>query len=112
MFFGGLGAASAFSAASLTSRSTSASSAFNSSSVASVLVLRNSLNRAIGSRRDSASRSAAGLYSFSSSDSECEYGRMTRACTNAGPLRARTWAVASRIARRLAKKSVPSIEST
>ena len=55
---------------------------------------RNSENRAIGSRRASASRSAGVLYSFSSSDRECEYGRITCACTNAGPLRARTYAAA------------------
>jgi len=39
-------------------------------------------------------------------------GGCQRACTKAGPWRARTDATASRIALRLARKSVPSIEST
>ena len=64
-------------AASLTSRSTSAAIAARSSSVASRSLAGSRAKRAIGSRRASASRSAGVLYSFSSSDSECEYGRMT-----------------------------------
>ena len=44
-------------------------------------------------------RALAGvLYSFSSSESECEYGRMHIAWTSAGPLRARAHATASLIA--------------
>ena len=50
---------------------------------------------ASGSRRASASRSAGVLYSFSSSESECEYGRMTVAWTKTGPFRSRTCATAS-----------------
>ena len=112
VFFGGFGAASAAVAASFTSRSTSDTTAASCPSVATPFEISSCVKRAIGSRRFSASRSAGVLYSFSSSDSECEYGRMTRACTNAGPLRARTYATASRSDRRLVGKSVPSIEST
>ena len=76
--------------ASFTSASISATIAARSTSEARPFWVRNAAKRLIGSRRASASRSAAGLYSFSSSDSECEYGRITFACTKAGPLRART----------------------
>jgi len=57
----------------------SASIAASSSSVATLPVRKKSAKRTIGSRRASASRSAGVLYSFSSSDSEWEYGRMQRA---------------------------------
>ena len=42
----------------------------------------------------SASRSAAVLYSRSSSESECEYGRITCACTSAGPRPSRQYCAA------------------
>ena len=49
----------------------------------------NAANFVIGSRVASSARSPGVLYSRSSSESECEYGRMTLAWTSAGPLRAR-----------------------
>ena len=51
--------------------------------------------RTSGSRRASASRSAGVLYQRSSSEWECEYGRVTVAWTSAGPFPARTYAIAS-----------------
>ncbi len=61
-----------------------------------------------GSRAASASRSSAGRYITSSSLSECEYGRITFACTSAGPFRSRAYATAFAIASKLAAKSQPS----
>ena len=61
-------------AAWFTSRSTDARMSARSSSVASPSDFRNCRIRTSGSRRASASRSAGVLYSFSSSESECEYG--------------------------------------
>ena len=57
-----------------------------SSSVASPSALRNCRIRSSGSRRASASRSAGVLYSFSSSDSECEYGPNDRGVHERRPL--------------------------
>ena len=108
----GFGARSAALAASFTSASTPARSSVRSLSVAIPFATRYCAIFLIGSLIDSASRSSLVLYSDSSSEYECEYGRVTRAWTAAGPLRARTYATASRIAARLARKSVPSTEST
>ena len=69
-------------------------------------------NRLTGSRSASDSRSVIGRYSTSSSDSECEYGRMTCACTSAGPLRARQCATARDTVSYEATGSHPSTSST
>ena len=54
----------------------------------------------------------SGLYLLSSSDIECEYGRVTLARTNAGPLRARQYATASVSTRYDSSGSLPSTSPT
>src|SRR6266576_6086087 len=75
------------SAATLISSSTAVRIACSSASVATPSFTRRWGKRTRQSRLASSWRSWGGLYSTSSSDSECEYGRVTCACTSAGPLR-------------------------
>ena len=86
--------------------------AASSSRVASDRARRYAAHSFSGSRAASSSRSAGLLYTRSSSDIECEYGRVTLARTSAGPERARAYPTASRIASRLAAASVPSTRIT
>jgi hypothetical protein len=85
----GFSEAIALSAAMLISSSTSLAICFSSDSLAISSWTRKAASFAMGSRVLSAVRSSAVLYSFSSSENECEYGLMTLAWTNAGPLRDR-----------------------
>ena len=85
----GCGCARASSVATSRSASTASCIALISASVAWPSATSQRGNVVSGSRAASASRSAPGRYSTSSSDSECEYGRMTCACTSAGPFRSR-----------------------
>ncbi len=107
----GCACSSARSAASLSSSSTSRSSASSSSAVAIPSSSRYCRKVTSGSRSASASRSAAVLYIRSSSDMEWEYGRITWACSSAGPFRCRAWRITVSAAFRLASTSVPSTSS-
>src|SRR6185295_17016396 len=92
------GGCSCFKASSLADRTCAATSACSASRPASSSIpssIRNRENVRRQSRSASESRSALGLYLDSSSDIECEYGRVTSARTNAGPLLARQYATAS-----------------
>ena len=83
-----------------------------SASVATPSAIRRFGNACTPSRRASSSRSLGGRYSTSSSERECEYGRMTWACTKAGPLRWRTYSEARSSTSYEATGSQPSTSST
>src|SRR6185503_2576382 len=92
-----------------------ATSAWSFSSSASVSTPSRTSRRANVRRQSlsaSASRLALGLYLLSSSDIECEYGRVTFARTNAGPFRERHQDTASLSTRYDAIGSLPSTSST
>ncbi len=99
------------SAATSTSSSTCCLIASTSVAVATPSATSRLENVAMGSRFDSSSRSLGGLYSTSSSESEWEYGRMTCACTSAGPRRCRQCATARVSASKDAIGSQPSTSS-
>src|SRR2546427_889380 len=99
------------SAATSTSSSTCCLIASTSGPVATPSATSRLENVGMGSRFDSSSRSLGGLYSTSSSESEWEYGRMTWACTSAGPRRCRQCATARVSASKDAIGSQPSTSS-
>src|SRR5512146_2819178 len=90
----GCGDGAAWSDALRTAVATSACSFSSWASVSAPSLTRKRENVFRQSCSASASRSALGLYLLSSSDIECEYGRVTLARTSAGPLRARHQATA------------------